>query len=608
MFRSFPRFASLSAICLSCLSGHVLGQTQKKPVTQAAGTDLIANGGFEQTRSVQNLWYGVNRRGVLAGFTGQLPVILQSGTIGPLSIPISVDIADMNGDQLNDLVTTDFHGYLRIFFNSGTPQEPKFTIGELAPVFLAAIDPNEPLSKFFGINARPEDGPYTGGWNAVGWWQLRGGREWLTARAGTSVTVTGMFGEGKNDLLVSNYAGELIHLPNQGSGAKPVYRQPSLISSSLIDISRGGESYWGNLFTPVSFDWSGDGREDLLLGEGSFSANNVHLLVNSGRGSKPEFPVDKRGIAAFGDGEEILTPTIADYNGDGKGDLLVGARSGRIGVYLAGSDKETDGTAGFSHFIEAGGRELKLPGVVAVSAGDLTGDGLFDLVFGKSNGEIAWSKNVGKMGEPKFERATEFKGEGPSESFLFPQRWTVDLNGQEGNLMAFANCVTPEEGGADRPAEGKRYMSIGYLPSRNQFLPSPLDLIKQPKKIYFGQSARLPAKVGSTYELSLMTRGSGVRGVATVRYGGSIVTNVQKTRGDRGRVQSTSDRQRENKTHELNISSGATWRESSTSFKVTFDNRDLNELDSVDLFLNVEIELRPGETFDIDNVKLIKKD
>ena len=59
-------------------------------------------------------------------------------------MPISVSLADMNGDGLLDIVTMDVLGYLRIYFNSGTPQEPKFTHGELAGIFLTRTPPKDP--------------------------------------------------------------------------------------------------------------------------------------------------------------------------------------------------------------------------------------------------------------------------------------------------------------------------------------------------------------------------------------------------------------------------------------------------------------------------------
>ena len=50
---------------------------------------------------------------------------------------------------------------------------------------------------------------------------------------------------------------------------------------------------WGNVFAPCTWDWNADGKEDLLLGEGSYSANNIHLLINQGSGARPAFDESK---------------------------------------------------------------------------------------------------------------------------------------------------------------------------------------------------------------------------------------------------------------------------------------------------------------------------
>ncbi len=41
----------------------------------------------------------------------------------------------MGADKLPDLITADPAGFLRAHINSGTPTEPKFTYGEIIPLF-----------------------------------------------------------------------------------------------------------------------------------------------------------------------------------------------------------------------------------------------------------------------------------------------------------------------------------------------------------------------------------------------------------------------------------------------------------------------------------------
>ena len=221
-------------------------------------------------------------------------------------MPISVGATDMNADGLVDLVTMDVLGYLRIYFNSGDKQQPKFTSGDLGGIFLTRTAQND----------------------------LTIGREAPGARLAPRIFPTEMMKSGKKDLIAGNYLGEVLFVPNGGSAQVPDFKQPQEVSRAVIPTMKDPRKRWGNVFAPCTWDWNGDGKEDLLLGEGSYSANNIHLLINQGSGARPAFDESKRYVLAFGDGLEQLTPTVVDYNGDGAPDLLVAERSGKIAVYL----------------------------------------------------------------------------------------------------------------------------------------------------------------------------------------------------------------------------------------------------------------------------------
>ncbi len=109
---------------------------QAPPASSAPPKALLRNGGFELSRSREDLWDGVDAAGFLAGEREQVPVLMTSGTVADSSMPVSVQVADMNGDSLLDIVTMDPTGYMRIYFNQGTKTEPKFTTAEIVPIFL----------------------------------------------------------------------------------------------------------------------------------------------------------------------------------------------------------------------------------------------------------------------------------------------------------------------------------------------------------------------------------------------------------------------------------------------------------------------------------------
>ena len=59
---------------------------------------------------------------------------------------------------------------------------------------------------------------------------------------------------------------------------------------------------------PAPCDWNKDGKPDLLVGEGSYSANAVYVLLNQSGGSEPKFTEEQRYYLCYGDGREQLVP------------------------------------------------------------------------------------------------------------------------------------------------------------------------------------------------------------------------------------------------------------------------------------------------------------
>jgi len=557
------------AIFLMAFAGASLAQ-------QEAPANLISNSDFKKTTKIGNLWRGVDGKGFLRGYTGELPVLTKSGAISRLSMPSGVALADMNNDGLLDLITTDVVGYLRFYFNTGTPEEPKFEQADLAPVFLSWGGENL-IKGELSNNVRYD------------------------LRRGPRLSVTELLGKGRKDLIIGNYMGEVLVLKNDGGPANPSFKQPRPFSAAALSIPRAEQRFWGNLFAPVTYDWDGDGKIDLMLGEGSYSANNIHLLMNRGSTARPEFPEEEWSTAAYGDGQEQLSPAIADYDADGKADLLVTNRAGKVAVYLSGAPTEEgrppDDTAlGFSHFLEApAGQELQLGGIATIATGDLTGDGLFDLVLGKNNGRIALAKNVGSSGAPSFSVPEELKGT-PVPPFDVPSGWKVGWGETSGNALASVEVVKPEE--------GARFLRLSYLDSHNRYLGNPLTLTQEPREFSIRVPISKRLKIGSTYELSMRVRGLAGDAKATFSWGASIRAEDRVTRGDRGRVQKQRSTVREKRSQELNVRPSAAWRTAAIPFPVTLSKKELREIKEVKGELQLRIKLKPGQVFELADVSL----
>jgi hypothetical protein len=586
-------------VCL--VSPFLLAQQPPAP------KNLVFNGGFETSFPRQNLWQGVDSAGFLTGERGQVAVLTLRGEIADSAMPLSVAVADMNADGLLDLVTMDVLGYLRIFFNSGDKQQPKFTLGDLAGVFLTRTPPNDPTI----------------------------GREASGARLAPRIFPTDIVKSGKKDLIVGNYLGEVLLVPNSGSAQVPDFKQPQDVTRVAIPTMKDPKKRWGNVFAPCTWDWNGDGKEDLLLGEGSYSANNIHLLINQG-GARPVFDETKRYVLAYGDGLEQLTPTVVDYNGDGAPDLLVGERSGKIAVYL-NKGEEVKANAPppeipFASFISgSGGSPLTFGGISTVSTGDLNGDGLFDLVVGKTNGRIAIALNVGTKTEPKFGPAAELKGTPGTPQFQMPSGWDVDIGMRRGNFFGYMSVVKAEDDKGAQLREGK-CLKVGYVAPQNKLVPAPAVYtaafpgfnLKEPK---FDQSPeqilmygparyfmlrqwdRFRLKANTSYILSFKIKGRINDGQAFIGWSGSKKLSDEKViHGERGSAEVQKNEVEEKVFETIKFSPGPIWTEVRKEFRVALKEKNLRDLkEMTHALLEISFSLPPGGEAYIDDVSIIER-
>jgi hypothetical protein len=303
---------------------------------------LVVNGDFTKTTPVDNLWDGVNFTGGLAGEVRNAYALTEKGPPGSITLPVSVNFVDMNGDGLNDIVSADPAGTMRVYFNSGTKTEPKFTVAEVVPLYLS----------------RPSKDEVFDYWNGHGM---------------AKISMYDWNKSGSVDLLFGNYAGDLLFIPNQGTKSSPYFPQPPVYARAIIPTSKK-DHLWGNLFAPCVYDWNKDGKPDILMGEGSYSANSIHLLINEGASLGGKFTDESRYFLCFGDGREHLVPTVADWDGDGEGDVLVGDRTGAVTVHLRPKNWKLGDELPVAQYVDFGGL-AKLGVAITPTAVDYNGAG-----------------------------------------------------------------------------------------------------------------------------------------------------------------------------------------------------------------------------------------
>lgn len=597
----------------------------------AAPKDAIRNGSFERTLQSPNLWSGVDREGKLSGFRGTLPVLNASGNIAETPMPVSVAVGDLNGDGLPDILSSDPLGYVRIYFNSGSKDQPKFTSGELSLPWLASGE-GDPAWRPPGLGGEQE----VGGWN----------QRWNKRRQGVRVSLADLAGSGKLDLVAGNYFGEIFVVRNNGSSQRPQFAQPPSVAKAVVPTASDPLRRWGNVFAPVMYDWDGDNKPDLLIGEGSYSANNIHLFPNQGSGATPSFDEDKRQPLALGEGRQQLTPALADFNGDGSQDILVADRDGRVTAYIRPATwKFGDSIPPSGYLAKNGGLTdedksafVLGSGIHTIATGDMNGDGLFDLVIGKSNGRIAWAANKGTKEAPKFEASNDLGGEKPAPpTWQLPSQWDIDTGVSRGNFFAYASAVAAQDDPQAQPVQGTRALKFGYAAPATSIIPPPRLNLPATKEFdrrgemensnvlfrataeqrgtgaptsFFVLRQPLQLEIGKTYRLSFQAKGSKVANASyTLGWRGyKQIGEDRLVRGERGAVQRQRNAISDSEQQAGEFRPSGNWSTVSKDFEIQFKNeRDLNnEKVTSEAILEITFELPAADAFlYLDDLKLV---
>ena len=207
--------------------------------------------------------------------------------------------------------------------------------------------------------------------------------------------------DGDLDMIAGNDAGTLAYFQNIGTVTEPVFVQQTGAASPVNGIDIGDYS------RPALADIDGDGDLDLVVGEYD---GTINYFKNTGTASAPVF-VEKTGNANPFNGIDIpgqdrfqgeSAPTFADLDNDGDLDMVVGGQPGKLLYY------KNTGTATAPVYVHVaeGPDGIDVGFISKPTFGDVDGDGDLDMVVGHYGGTsqppAIYYENIGTVSSPSF--------------------------------------------------------------------------------------------------------------------------------------------------------------------------------------------------------------
>jgi len=222
-------------------------------------------------------------------------------------------------------------------------------------------------------------------------------------------------GDGDLDLLCGEFVDKFNYFENIGTRTKPEYAAGRYLryKGRLLTMDLC-------MIVPVAMDWDKDGDIDLVVGQ---EDGRVALMENTGRvvDHMPQFlpPVffqQQSDDLKFG---ALVTPYSFDWDGDGDEDLICGNTAGYIG-FIENLDGGNPPKWAAPKYLKAQGSVIRIQagangsiqgpceakwGYTTLSVADWDQDGLPDIIINSIWGKVLWYRNIGSRRKPKLAAA-----------------------------------------------------------------------------------------------------------------------------------------------------------------------------------------------------------
>ncbi|MFZ3089417.1 MAG: VCBS repeat-containing protein [Nitrospirota bacterium] len=241
--------------------------------------------------------------------------------------------------------------------------------------------------------------------------------------------------DGKKDIISGSNSGRVYVYLNKGTNQQPIFDKPIEIPD--VEIMRFSDPYIA--------DWNNDGKKDFIIGSGS---GEISLFINKGTNQQPVFGNEIKLNGGNIDVGFDSSPTMVDWNGDGKKDLVVGNKNGNVFVFLnIGEDSAPElPTNGIKTSIEVQG--MATPFTV-----DWNNDGKFDVICGSGDGKGYIFINEGDNKNPKFSKANTLQANNKELKLQSPTSVIAvdwDDDGKTDLLISNKELIEKDPGGREK--------------------------------------------------------------------------------------------------------------------------------------------------------------
>jgi hypothetical protein len=297
----------------------------------------------------------------------------------------SLLVIDVNGDHVQDLVFSEAEcNQLYALINKGTVDNP---IIDAASVF----PPSSPVNFVLFPAAFYEDVDFDGKKDLI--------------------SSPNIFSK---QFLNSNLSESIWFYKNTGSASNPVFSfvERNFLQGDMIDV--------GDNAVPAFSDYDRDGDFDMLISSHSSEeyTSRIFLFANIGSPTAPAFKLASDDYLGFTSSRLFnLKIQLIDINSDQTQDLVFTATSfdnNTTNLYYLSNKSQSslDFTGSTVHMLDFG-----LTSTENVYLADINGDGLPDILAGRSEGNLEYWKNTGVAGSPNFTLEQEtYLGFGSSTS------------------------------------------------------------------------------------------------------------------------------------------------------------------------------------------------